>query len=820
MRQEEIGGFNESFERYRDRITNFSNEFEFGLFVHILKRSLPFIVSILFVCVLGAIIYLRYTVPIYESKTTLQIEKSDQAKMVLKVENFGDPDNLYTDVELIRSQFILEKSVNRLGLNVRYFEEGQVRGSENYRNSPYEIQILAVRDSLAAFDKRYDIVFDEKGTFSLGYGEINSGPHSFTEEIELGACTIVVLLDQGLSTAGLLNRNSYYFTLPSLASKVNEFSQQLSVSVLNPTAKTIQISYQNPNARLARDLVMNHAQAFLEFNQARKEQSSQKVLAFIDTQLDTVAENLRNAEFLLNSFKQEHKLSHIENISDIYLGRLNDFDEKIFKLDLEAQTLERLETVESGNLEDLDLYQLIAMTVGTRFESSLQVMLTELADLLRQKEEYYFEVTDDSDVIKSLDYRIKIQKDLIVQSIEALREKNSAERAELKKRSAAIEGQFSGLPTQELEYARYKRLYSINERYYSNLLEKRIEYRISKAGFVSENKILEAGQVASSPIKPNRNLIYTGFIGLGIVLSLLFVVVRYLLHNNITSLTEIAKLSNATISILGIIPKYKEKIPVSQLIIGRKPKSLIAESFRTVRTNLEFLSDVQGSKVMAITSTISSEGKTFVALNLAGIIALSGKKVVILDLDMRRPKIHKGFGVDNNKGMSTMLINKHSFEECVRHSDMQGLDFITAGPIAPNPSELMISPRMTEIIEEAKEKYDMVVIDNPPVGLVTDGIASIKIADYPIYIFRADYSKKHFVQNVDRLINENGITKLSVILNGVDIERNKYGSYYGYGYGYGYGYAYGGGHGYNNGYYDGEDSRSSWLQRLKRRVWK
>ncbi len=148
------------------------------------------------------------------------------------------------------------------------------------------------------------------------------------------------------------------------------------------------------------------------------------------------------------------------------------------------------------------------------------------------------------------------------------------------------------------------------------------------------------------------------------------------------------------------------------------------------------------------------------------------------------------------------------------------MDFITAGPIAPNPSELMISPRMAEIVKEAKGKYDMVVIDNPPVGLVTDGIASNRIADYPIYIFRADYSKKHFVQNVDRLINENGITKLSVILNGVDVERNKYGSYYGYGYGYGYGYAYGGGHGYNNAYSDGEDSSSSWLQRLKRRIWK
>ena len=157
-------------------------------------------------------------------------------------------------------------------------------------------------------------------------------------------------------------------------------------------------------------------------------------------------------------------------------------------------------------------------------------------------------------------------------------------------------------------------------------------------------------------------------------------------------------------------------------------------------------------------------------------------------------------------------------DKCVNKSENPNLDFITAGPVPPNPSELIISSRMKELLEKVKAEYDIVVIDNPPVGLVTDGIASIRIADYPIYIFRADYSKKHFVQNVDRLINENGIQKLSVILNGVDVERNKYGSYYGYGYGYGYGYAYGSGYGY--GYYGSSDTKTSWWRRLINRIWK
>jgi capsular exopolysaccharide synthesis family protein len=264
-----------------------------------------------------------------------------------------------------------------------------------------------------------------------------------------------------------------------------------------------------------------------------------------------------------------------------------------------------------------------------------------------------------------------------------------------------------------------------------------------------------------------------------------------------------------------MVPKYKKEVPVSQLLVDKNPKSLIAESFRSVRTNLQFVDNTPGPKIIAVTSTISGEGKTFVAINLAGIISFSGKKVIVLDLDMRKPKIHLGFGVENTRGMSTLLIAKDTLEECIQKSTLEDLHFITAGPIPPNPSELIISPRMNEIIEELKRRYDVILIDNPPVGLVTDGIAMIQRADYPIYIFRADYSKKIFVQNVDRLINENKITRMSTILNGVDIERNKYGYNYGYGYGYGYGYTQGYGAGY--GYYEdrAKDSRRrGWLGKL------
>lgn len=196
-------------------------------------------------------------------------------------------------------------------------------------------------------------------------------------------------------------------------------------------------------------------------------------------------------------------------------------------------------------------------------------------------------------------------------------------------------------------------------------------------------------------------------------------------------------------------------------------------------------------------------------MNLAGILAFSNKRVIVIDLDMRKPKIHLGFNVENVKGVSTILSNIDEVDSCIQPSKVKNLDFITAGPVPPNPSELILTQRMTEMIDYLKSKYDFVIVDNPPVGIVTDGMQSIIMADYPIYVFKANYSKKIFIQNVNRLITQNNISKLSIVFNSVDKEYSSYGYDKGYSYGY-----YFGGHGTDHGYYDDQNIMP------KRRFWR
>jgi capsular exopolysaccharide synthesis family protein len=313
------------------------------------------------------------------------------------------------------------------------------------------------------------------------------------------------------------------------------------------------------------------------------------------------------------------------------------------------------------------------------------------------------------------------------------------------------------------------------------MMDRKAELGIAEAGTVPEFVILSPASTPGKPISPNKVMIYGSAGAFGLLLSMMLLTLRYLLHDSISNQRELERATQAPI--LGAVPTYlKEKMDVSRLIINKNPKASISESFRTIRTNMEFLLPSKKKKrIITVTSTVSGEGKTFVSINLAGVIALSDTKVVILDLDMRKPKIHMAFDEENHAGISTILIGKHKLQDCIRRTAISTLDYIGAGPTPPNPSELILRPEFDVLLKELHLYYDVIVIDTPPVGLVTDGILVMKKADLPIYVVRADYSKRYFVKNVNKLVKNNSFSKLSIILNGF-----KHLSQYGYGYDYSY----------------------------------
>ncbi len=798
-----------SFESYRERITNFSNEFDLGLFVYIVRRSLIWIATCLLLAFGAAYIYLRYTAPTYASSALLQLGQTNNAQMVLKMSDMMEDNTLQADVQMLRSKFFVAKAIALLPLRVRYFFRGQILTEEYYKQSYYQINNVTVTDP-EILGKPITLQVMDNGTVQLSYA---LGPTTHSIKVAVGQPFSTPHFSGSIGTQANgkappdHERGTFYFTLNDPKVLTKEFAAQISVGISDPTAKTILIGYKDHNPILARDMCQAMADAYITYDLERKSESAENILRFIENQKDKVFAELRDSEMKLELFKRDNRVANMEDLTPLLLQRSDQYEDEMLKLRMEDNLLKEVEHAAKLEKGHLDVYQVLPLMTGTSIESALDASIKALGELLRKREEMSFEATSANESLQMLDRQVASQQKLILESIANMRGRIASRMKDYEDKLNEYENRFAQMPEKELAYARIERLFSINEKYYTQLLEKDIEYRISKAGFVPENRVLESAVLPTSPITPDRPMVLGTYILSGLIIGLLIILVRYILHDNITSLNDIAKASNSSVGILGMIPRYKKEIPVSQLLVDKNPKSLIAESFRSIRTNLQFVENGPGPKVIAVTSTISGEGKTFVAINLAGIISFSDKRVVILDLDMRKPKIHLGFGVENVRGMSTLLIGKDSLEACIQHSNMPGLDFITAGPIPPNPSELIIGPAMANLVERLKGMYDVVLIDTPPVGLVTDGIAIIQKADIPIYIFRADYSKKVFVHNVDRLINESHITKLCAVLNGVDMDRNKYGYTYGYGYGYGYGSGYG--------YYDEtRKQKASWTDRL------
>jgi capsular exopolysaccharide synthesis family protein len=425
----------------------------------------------------------------------------------------------------------------------------------------------------------------------------------------------------------------------------------------------------------------------------------------------------------------------------------------------------------------------------------LYIFIEELRTLESERTRLLLDVSTTHPQVLMLDRRMDEIRNFLYNEIQNLLIKLQFDKDNVNAQYNKFLAELLGMPEKEAEFIRLERRYKLTEDIYLNLLDMQAQYAIARAGIVSDYIILEGAATSNVPTSPKKSIIWIIAIAIAFILSVLIVVFRYMLHTAITSIDDIKRRTKAII--LGMVPTVYSEIPSTSIVVNQNPKSIVSEALRTLRANMQFISAGDQSKTVAITSTISGEGKTFIAINLGAIIAFLNKKVIILDLDMRRPRLSKIFNVSNEKGMSTILINKHSIHDCVHDTEINNLKFITSGPIPPNPAELILSDRLKEVVEELKKEYDFVLFDTPPLGLVTDGLEVIKNADYPIYIFRADYSDKAFITNLDKLIDDNKVKNLSVILN--DVGRGVSGYYYGYG---GYGYSYG--YGYGFGYYSDE----------------
>ncbi|QCI29027.1 GumC family protein [Caminibacter pacificus] len=735
----------------------------------ILRNNKLLIFLFLFLGVLFSAIFVYFATPQYKTNATIevtpapkQLNAQDLISQALGMDNSA---SLETEQYIITSRSMIAKTLDKVNFTKRYYITKNLKTTEiYYKNSPFKVEIKKGKNLVFKIVPLNDVTFVLKVKNDKLNIDFNN-EYKFNEWIKTPYFELKVIKLKPLDDSA-----TYKFVWLDKIETAKNLQKKLSASPVSKNADILNIIFSDNIPQRAANFVNELINIYIQQSVKLKTAQANQTLKFIDNQLKIISKKLAESELALENFKKKNKVVDLTIEAQGIIQKLNDLDTKINELILKENTIDFIEKQIQGN-NDIKL-----ISSGLVDDPILSDLITQLQQLILKKETLLIEYTPKHpDVIKVND-QIRSLVEMIKNRINSIRVSIQNQMQTLLKIKKEYTKMLENLPQNERKLADLLRTYQVNEKIYSYLLEKRAATAIAKASIVSNNRVIDPALVPQKPYKPKKVLILViGFI-LGLILGIVVALVKEFLSTKIKSKEDVEKLTD--VPIVGTVPHFKKKDTVLKTL--NAPKSAVAEAFRAIRTNLKFISP-EKLQVIVVTSTISGEGKTTVASNLAGIYSLSGKKTLLVNLDMRKPTLHKVFNVDNNIGISSVLVNEKTVDEVIKKTKYSNLDIITSGPIPPNPGELIQSRKMDEVIEELRGKYDIVIFDTPPVGLVVDAMHLLEKSDANIYLFRAEYSKKDFVKTLNDL-KQKGFKHLSIVIN--DISK-KHGNYYGYGYGYG-----------------------------------
>lgn len=744
----------------------------------IIRKNIFWIFLIMLVTNALAYLYLRYTRPVYESSSVIKLDIKSEANILgLNTVN-QNLDHIAGEIELLKSNMFFSRVVDAMDMNVSYYAYGRVLFQERYDNSPFKVEYQLLDPSY--YDQPIDVEILNGEQFILSYGEGEakfSQVYSFGEEITMPPFKLLLSLTEHYQPN--LNNTQYYFTINSRPALVNYLGSNMTVEPLNFNANTIRVGFSGYDRKKVRDMVHVIDSVYLRYTQEKKNQATEQILSFLDEQLYTIEQRLSKHESYFENFTIDNKTNNLETEIGEAIVKMEALDVKKYQLYNTQRAVSRLRDKVAN--EEIILTEPASFTT---YPEDILKSVEQLNNFLHERTLILGSYKENTFAVKRKNQQIALLKKDIVDLLEKYKDEVSKEIKEIDGQKKKIEDEFVKLPSKGTEYGKNQRYYSLYEEIFLSLIQKKNEMEITKAGTVTDFVVLLPATIPNDPIAPARATVYGIGAITGLIISFAFVAMGYTFNNRITSQSELERL--ISVPILGSIPYYsKAKYKKSKLVVTQSPKSSVSEAFRTIRTNMQFMGMYGDKKIVSITSTVGSEGKTFFASNLGHVISMSGKKIVLVDVDLRKPKVHTVFDQENSlKGVSTFLIGEYPIQECIVHSQADHFDFIPAGPIPPNPSELIISKQFDVMLEELKKMYDIVIIDTPPVGLVTDGMLIMEKADLPIYVFRADFSKRTFTKTLGRVQKTHKFHNIAVVLNGLKITSDRDYGYNKYGYGY------------------------------------
>jgi capsular exopolysaccharide synthesis family protein len=587
----------------------------------------------------------------------------------------------------------------------------------------------------------------------------------------------------------------------------------INVVIDEKAGSILKLGMQGNNKNRLVDLLNTTVGVLIKRQLDSKNKFADNTIEFIDEKLKEMEGDLKDSGNELKEFGRNNNIIDIEEGGISYKEQLQDYDEEKYKVE---RKISYLKTLSDYLKNSVDYSKLPAPTVAGIEEININSNVSKLILLSIQRSELAYSVKGGV-YYERIDNEMSSVKKVLIENISSYRNVLQSDLINSKQKIAKIENEISKLPQNKQEWLNISRKYNLSDNIYNTFLQKRSEASIVKAANLSDIVFIDpAKDVGGGLMGPKTSVNYVLAFFMGLIIPLILVFFIFFISNSVQNIEDIS--AQTQLPLIGIVGvKYSE----SNLSVFERPKSALSESFRAIRSSLQFLfkkQKVGGAKTVMLTSSVSGEGKTFCSLNIATVFALSEKKTIIIGLDLRKPKIFDDFNIQNDLGAVNYLIGDNTLEEVIQKSQIPFLDVITSGPIPPNPSELILGDSMKEMIDELKKSYDYIVLDTPPVGLVSDALELSQFCDVTLYVVRQNFTKKEMLVLLNNRTKRGELNNVSIIFNGYE-NKAKYGVGYGYGYGYGYSYGYG----YGSGYYEDEEPTeffAKWKYRLLKKLGK
>lgn len=741
-----------------------------------------------FLAVTIAFLYLRYVTPQFNASAVILIKddkKSGASAELAVFEDLGlgtSGKNIDNEIEIIKSRKIIGDVIKNLGLNISYFSNGRFKETEVYKNTAFQIVFNSKDKSFYELDTVITISKVNESEFQLlSMEDEKISVHKFGENIisSLGNFKVVNL--DPIQSAG--NKESTLrVVIKPLIKLIDAYKSKVNVSPVNKKSSVVTLSLTSAVKLKAENFLDSLVSSYNRDAVLDKNLVSQKTKTFIDDRLKLVKKDFDNVNLELKDYKTSNEVTNIEAESQLILASVDQVKNKIIDANIQ---LVLSNSLYNELLNNSDKNSLLPTNLGLE-DVSIATSIAQYNTLIQNRNRLLRTASEINPTVRNFTAQIAGIKYSLIKSLENSKKGIELTLEELNKEDQKIKARISGVPIQELEMGKIRLQQEITSGLYSYLLKKKEETDISLAVTVPNAKIIDKAYGSNIPVSPKRKIIYLAALLLGVIVPFIIIYLIHLLDTKIHNKSDVQE--NVSIPFLGDIPKSDEK---SKIVINSGSRSSTAEAFRLIRTNLDFmLTNVsEKCKTIFITSTTSGEGKSFISINTAASLALSGKKVLLMGMDLRAPKVTEYLGLPDRKGITNYITDDTlDFNSLIFNIDnIRNLDIISSGVIPPNPSELLMTKRVQHLFESIKEQYDYIIVDTAPVNLVTDTLLVAKYADMFMYVARANYLDKRLLTVPQSLYNDKRLPNMAMVLNDTDPKRSYgYGGYGGYGaYGYG-----------------------------------